>query len=136
MARAAPFTRQAVIEATELGLNDVAINTATDATAFNCAGYNQLTIEVSYTQSAGTGIEFYLHTVDGSDTEFPLQSGSTSAGTETLTDRKITKAMASSDTFAYNRPINCTELMIANVLATGSPDANDKVTMRVILGVV
>ena len=127
--------RQQEISAAALGLNDVAINSSTNSNQFATSGFDQLTLFISYTRSAGSGVSFSLEaSEDGGTTWHKIQVGKISSGTVTLFDATYTKALAASGNYVVNLPINNEFIRLSSLVATGSPDANDKATVRVRLG--
>ena len=127
--------RQQEISAAKLGLDDVAINSSTNSNQFATSGFDQLTIFIKYTRSAGSGVSFTLETTEDNGTTYhTIQVGKISSGTVTLFDATYTKSLAASGNYVVNLPINYEQVRIANLVATGSPDANDKATLRVRLG--
>ena len=127
--------RQEQISAATFGLDDVAINSSINSNQFATAGFDQLTIFVEYTQSAGTGVSFSLETSeDGGTTWHKIQVGKISSGTVTLFDATYTKALATSGNYVVNIPVNNQFVRLASLIATGTPDANDKATVRVRMG--
>jgi len=133
--------------------NAKAINAAVDCEVrqkttspytLNVVGYNVLTLEIYYDWTAGTGIQFNIEACDEGDGDtdctaatdwFLVQTGNIVAGTDTLSDLLVTKVCGADCYFTYSIGLNYRRLRIANVLATGVPGANDKVTIRARLGV-
>ena len=66
-------------------------------------------------------------TIDG--TEIDLSSG-----TLTMSDVLYKKVSSSTVSFVVNFETNAKNFRLANVVATGSPNANDKATVSAILG--
>ena len=107
--------RQQEISAASLGLDDVAINSSTNSNRIVTSGFDQITIFVKYTRNAGTGVTFQIEASELSDSTF----------------RKVS---SSSVNYVVNLPVNYDQVRIASLVATGSPNANDKATVRVRLG--
>jgi len=127
--------RQQEISAAKLGLDDVAINSSTNSNQFATSGFDQLTIFVKYTRSAGTGVTFQIETTeDNGSTWHKVQTTAIASGVVTLSDATYTKVSSSSTNYAVNIPINCEQVRISSLIATGTPTASDKATVRVRLG--
>jgi len=102
-------------------------------------GYNFLTLEILYTQSAGTGYSFYLETCyeghastdcTGATDWYRVVTESVVAGTGiSLTADPFIHLTAASDRITYTIPINYLRLRLNAMTASGSPDANDKITV-------
>ena len=102
-------------------------------------GFNLVTFEITYTRSAGTGVQFYLEScneglaatncTDAADWH-RVQSISIAAGTGTLTDLLVTKVMGATAYYTYSIAINYRRFRIASMTATGAPNANDKATVK------
>lgn len=103
-------------------------------------GFNLLTLEIAYTWSAGGGVQFYLQScnegmgptacLDSTDW-YDVQAIAVAAGTGTLTDFLVSKTgLAASKKYVYSIAVNYQRLRLYQVVATGAPDANDKVTIR------
>ena len=103
------------------------------------SGYNALTLEITYTQSAGTGYEFYLETCyEGQTTSDCTDAADwhrvatewVAPGLVLLNAGKITHAAAASDQSTWTIGINYRRIRLAAFVATGAPDAGDKITVR------
>lgn len=118
---ASGLNRQEELHAAVLGLNGVLLSASTNSNAFRADGYNQITIEVQVTWGAATAVTFFLATsVDGTNWG-RIQSGSISAGVETLSDRQWSKAVSASKNYTVNVPVNYTYMRIESLTGTGSP---------------
>jgi len=123
------------VAATATGFNATAINSAVTAgTSIDCANHNQVTLYVTYTRNAGTGIQFNIEASDDGSTFYTLQTSALSSGTLTLSDMLFKKVSSSTVSFVINFEVNAKNFRLANVVATGSPNANDKATVSAILG--
>jgi hypothetical protein len=133
------------------GCNATAINTAASCELISLTpsyrkiypnGYNLLTLYVYYDWAAGTGFGFNLEachegleTTDCTDaTDWYRIDGETYAtGTVTLASSSITKAAGADDYSVWSVAINYPRIRLANILATGSPSASDKITITAVL---
>jgi hypothetical protein len=107
-------------------------------------GYNVMTLEILYTRSAGTGWEFYLETCyEGHATTdctaagdwYRIASERVILGVGiTLSPDPITRTVSATDRITYTIPINYRRIRLNGMLALGSPDANDKITINARLG--
>ena len=123
------------IPVTATGFNLTAINSSVGAgTTIACEGHNQVTLFVTYTRNAGTGIQFNIETSNDGSTFYKMQAAALSSGTLTLSDVLYTKVSSSTVSFVINFEINATHFRLANVVATGSPNTNDKATVSAIIG--
>jgi|TARA_R110002051_G_scaffold189866_1_gene259027 hypothetical protein len=123
------------VAVTATGFNVTAINSAVVAgTTISCEGHNQISLYVTYTRSAGTGIQFNIEVSDDGSTFYKLQTAALSSGTLTLSDVLYTKVSSATVSFVVNFEINATHFRLANVVATGSPNSNDKATVSAIIG--
>ena len=125
-----------------------AINSAIvcgDTRGVKVEGYNALTLEILYTLSAGTGYEFYLETcyeghgaADCTDaTDWYRVAGQkmdTSTGELTIVAGKVTHTAAATDRLTWTIGMNYRRVRLAAFVATGSPDANDKITVNARIG--
>ena len=127
--------RQQEISAASLGLDDVAINSSTNSNRIVTSGFDQITIFVKYTRNAGTGVTFQIEaSEDAGETFHKVQTTAIASGVVTLSDSTFTKVSSSSVNYVVNLPVNYDQVRIASLIATGSPNANDKATVRVRLG--
>lgn len=123
------------VAATATGFNATAINSAVAAgTSIDCSNHNQVSLYVTYTRNAGTGIQFNIEASDDGSTFYTLQTSALSSGTLTLSDMLFKKVSSSTVSFVINFEVNAKNFRLANVVATGSPNANDKATVSAILG--
>ena len=123
------------VAATATGFNATAINASVAAgTTISCEGHNQISLFVTYTRNAGTGIQFNIETSNDGSTFYKVQTSSISSGTITVTDALYTKVSSSTVSFVVNFETNATHFRLANVVATGSPNSNDKATVSAIIG--
>ena len=123
------------VAATATGFNATAINSAGAAgTSIDCANHNQVSLYVTYTRNAGTGIQFNIEASADGSTFYTLQTSALSSGTLTLSDMLFKKVSSSTVSFVINFEVNAKNFRLANVVATGSPNANDKATVSAILG--
>lgn len=122
------LSQRRLVNPVELGLNDVSINSAVDSNWISCEGFLHMVIDIQYTRSAGSGVQFNLTTRRTAFFANPLyiQTQAISSGTSTLSDLLITKASAVSKNFRYDIPILADTIRIEDLIATGTPDANDK----------
>jgi len=123
------------VAAAATGFNATAINSAVAAgTSIDCANHNQVSLYVTYTRNAGTGIQFNIEASDDGSTFYTLQTSALSSGTLTMSDMLFKKVSSSTVSFVINFEVNAKNFRLANVVATGSPNANDKATVSAILG--
>ena len=123
------------VAATATGFNATAINSAVTAgTSIDCNNHNQISLYVTYTRNAGTGIQFNIEVSDDGSTWYKLQASALSSGTLTMSDVLYKKVSSSTVSFVVNFETNAKNFRLANVVATGSPNANDKATVSAILG--
>ena len=123
------------VAATATGFNATAFNSAVTAgTSIDCNNHNQISLYVTYTRNAGTGIQFNIEVSDDGSTWYKLQASALSSGTLTMSDVLYKKVSSSTVSFVVNFETNAKNFRLANVVATGSPNANDKATVSAILG--
>lgn len=127
-----------VIDAAALGMNAVAINSAKDSNTIKCYGYNQLTLEIKYTRSAGTAVTFYVNQVDEDGSEFYRMyevEGTVASGVQPIDTyrKRYDRTTSVSENWVVNIPIQAYAFKIESMTAT-SGDANDKVVVRARLG--
>lgn len=123
--------------------NAAAINVAVDCGDIRVQGYNALTLEIFYDYAAGTGYQFNLETcyegfsvtdcTDATDwhtvaVQFPAPSS------VVLTPATISRVVSADDTLTWTFGVNYKRIRVANVVATGSPTASDKITIYARLG--
>jgi len=125
------------------------INTAVvcgDTFGIKVEGYNAVTLEILYTRSAGTGYQFYLETCrEGHATTDCTAAGDwhrvvsdrVVVGTGiTLSPDPFIRVVSVTDRLTYTIPINYRRIRLNGFVASGSPDANDKITVNARLGVM
>jgi hypothetical protein len=126
---------QRFVAATATGFNVTAVNSAVAAgTTVDCENLNQLTLFCTYTRSAGTGLQFNIELSDDGTTFYKMQTTSVAGGTVTGSDLLVLKTISSTASFTVNLSIQAKSVRLAAVVATGSPDANDKATISMMLG--
>jgi hypothetical protein len=98
------YIRQYYVNPTELGLNGVTILAATPVTSstFSVDGYNQLSLAFSLTRVAATAVTAYVEFSFNGTVWYRQQASSIAAGTETLTDHTMSKAVAGSVLWWHN----------------------------------
>lgn len=107
-------------------------------------GYNLLTLEITYTRSAGTGYQFYLESchegyaatncTDAADWSRVLGEVPSNGQLE-LKDGLVFRSSSATVYDAWSIGINYKRLRLRSITGRGSPDANDKITVRARLGV-
>tara|TARA_R110000744_G_scaffold13121_4_gene38458 strand:- start:1291 stop:1746 length:456 start_codon:yes stop_codon:yes gene_type:complete len=97
--------------ATDIGVSAKAGNTTANSSWIPCAGFNQVTVLVSITNSGAgssqTPFTFGIDVSNDESTAYPLQTAATSSGTATLS--KLTYSKATGDAsinFAVDFPLN------------------------------
>lgn len=102
-------------------------------------GYNSITLSIAYTRSAGTGWEFYLeecleghastHCTESTDWfRVAVQNVTPTSGVG-LYAKPIFHVTSSTDRITYTITLNYRRIRLAGFVATGTPDANDKITV-------
>ena len=130
------FVRSRRIDAAALNLNAVTLNGGATSNPFDVSGYNQLKVNVVRVNNSGTATAFYFETSeDGGTTWARRQSGSISAGTETLSDHTVSRSIATL-VFDYYLPIVAEQRDLMRIVFADTTDAADFVTAVVTLGVV
>ncbi len=127
--------------------NDAAINSAVicgDTYGFRTEGLNVLTLEIKYTQDAGTGWEFYIEScneghgstdcTNATDWHSVTVDNVVSSVGVGLTVDPIYHDTAASDQIVWSIPINYKRIRLNDFVARGSPTANDKITVYARLG--
>jgi hypothetical protein len=123
------------VAATATGFNATAINASVAAgTSIDCANHNQVSLYVTYTRAAGTGIQFNIEVSDDGSTWYKVQAAALSSGTLTMSDVLYSKVSSSTVNFVVNFETNAANFRLANVVATGSPTSSDTATVSAILG--
>ena len=124
-----------VVAATATGFNATAINASVAAgTSIDCTAHNQVSLYVTYTRAAGTGIQFNIEVSDDGSTWYKVQAAALSSGTLTMSDVLYSKVSSSTVNFVVNFETNAANFRLANVVATGSPTSSDTATVSAILG--
>jgi hypothetical protein len=103
-------------------------------------GYNVLTLEISYTLSAGTGWKYYLETcyeghastdcTDATDWHQVAITQATPGTGVQLTADPVTHTAVATDRIVYSFGINYRRIRLNGFIALGTPDANDKITVN------
>ena len=123
------------VAATATGFNATAINASVAAgTSIDCTAHNQVSLYVTYTRAAGTGIQFNIEISDDGSTWYKVQAAALSSGTLTMSDVLYSKVSSSTVNFVVNFETNAANFRLANVVATGSPTSSDTATVSAILG--
>lgn len=126
---------QKFVAKTATGFNATAVNSAVAAgTTVDCENHNQLTLFCTYTRNAGTGLQFNIELSDDGTNFYKMQTTSVAGGTVTGSDLLVLKTISSTASFTINLSIQAKSVRLANVVSTGSPDANDKATISMMLG--
>jgi hypothetical protein len=109
-------------------------------------GYNVMTLEILYTRSAGTGWQFYLETCyEGHTTSDCTAAGDWHVVTSqrvvvgtgvTISPDPFIRVVSATDRVTYTIPINYRRVRLNGFVATGSPDANDKITVNARIGIM
>ena len=124
-----------VVAATATGFNATAINASVAAgTSIDCSALNQVSLYVTYTRAAGTGIQFNIEVSDDGSTWYKVQTAMIAVGTMTYNDLLVSKVSSSTVNFVVNFETNAVNFRLANVVATGSPNSSDTATVSAILG--
>jgi len=126
---------QRFVAATATGFNLTAVNSAVAAgTTVDCENFNQLTLFCTYTRNAGTGLQFNIEISDDGTNFYKMQTTSVAGGTVTASDLLVLKTISSTASFTINLSIQAKSIRLASVVATGSPNTNDKATISMMLG--
>lgn len=120
----------------DLGLVEKLLSATTNSTAMLCEGFNQLALDFDVTWAAATAVTFFIQTSHDGTAWRRLMAGSLAGtGVETLTPHQWSRAVAASENFEVNIPINAKYVRIQSLTATGAP-TSDTVSVRATLGVV
>lgn len=115
----------------DVGINATTLSAATDSNWLACAGYNQMIIEIAYTHSDGSGIEFYLDYQDEDATVFKVTHEEDSgSGVRTLFDRKYVYTVAANVNIVVAVPILAHRIRIRDLLGTGGTANSATVRVR------
>jgi hypothetical protein len=122
--------------------DDAAINgavTCGGTRGVRVEGYSTLTFEIAYTYSAGTGWEFYLETcyegqattdcTDAADWHRVAVQEPAPSQVE-LTPGRVFRSVAADDQLTWSINVNYKRVRLGAFVATGSPDAGDKITVN------
>lgn len=121
------------INARELGLNGVSLDSTQTSSTFSVEGYTQMTTKVLHTNSSATAVQFYFEESDDGVNWVRAQTALVSAGTETLSDHTVEKAVSGDVNYHHQLPV--TANLGRLVFTSTSGDASDTVTVSVRLGV-
>lgn len=130
--------KQKYINATELGLNGVVLNTNNDSEWIDCTGYSNLTLFIDHTNSAADRIDFFISTtndVSGTPTAYKMTTASASSGTVTINRAEFQFAVSGDDAFV--QPFDVTDLKYLRIedLHGNSADGSDTATVTARLSV-
>lgn len=138
----ATVTWNAFEEGSMANCTNLAINSAVTCggtRGIRSEGYNALTLEFYYDRGAGTGWTTYLEvcsegqastdcTDDADWAIYAVQDAT--AGVITLTPGLFTRLISADDNLAWSTTVNFKRFRLKGMVATGAPDANDKMRVR------
>lgn len=117
----------------DVGINSTSIAVAADSNWLACAGYNQMILEIEYTQSGGSQFLFYLDYKDEDGTIFKVTHEEDSgSGVRTLYDRQYLYVVGSSDNIVVAVPILAHQIRIRDLTGGGTDTASVRVRFAVI----
>lgn len=129
------FILQEFFSPTFLNMNARAISAGINSNGIPCEGFNQLSLEIYLDYVAATDLTFFIATSPDDVNYGRIQSGSISAGVETLSDRQWSKAISAADKrFTVNLPLNYRWVRIESL--DGTSASTDTVTIYATLGKV
>jgi hypothetical protein len=129
--------QHSVISASSLNLSGVTLDGSSNSPWFDVKKINQITVEIDYTNTDGTGVKFSIIQGDGTTERYLDDEIQAGGGVRTCAKRVYEHPATSSENFAIPVEINAEKLRIADLTDINSgAAATNKATVRVVKGMV
>lgn len=131
------YKQHSIADAAALNLSAVTLDASNDSEWIDARGINHLAVEIDYTNTDGTGVQFSIVQGDGITKRYLDDEEQSGSGVRTCTKRVYQHPATSSENFAIPIEINAEKFMIKDLTdMNGSAADTNLATVRVVRGMV